>query len=550
MEKNTIKNLIALTVVGFYSVMYVTAQGVYQLPNPDFEQWEKGVKLNGNVTSVDEPVGWNSFGTATGNLIYIAFTSSSITKGNDDVNHYAIITSRLAVGISANGTMTTGIINVGATTANSKDNHNYTVPSTSTSAGADNFRQRFTGHPDAFTVKTKYIPGAEATTDNAKAAFQAGITAWIHKDTGSDKFQSPYETSIESKAVALAEVNPQYDNAREWTTFVAEFDYSIGNEGNVPAYILITAGTNTTPGGGSSNDSLFIDDLYFIYYSTLSDLMINGTSIEGFDESITEYNMSGTAPEVSAVTATAKSRWASLEDITRTVEDGKTVITVTIKGNDFEVSGNQTVYKLRYEQDEPVEVEPIVGDYRGRLTMQDAELSPSSVINLTKDAEGMIGLHLKDFFFGDTNVGDIDIPDIPVSYDSETYRFESGLVDLSLMGGLILANVKADGTVTGNNITINILVVVGEGEDAVVLPIVFEGTKSTLSTNSTMPDNIRIQVSGTTISVEGFSGLLQAYNTTGMLVYSQSVDNTAVFSLEKGLYIIRMGDKAIKILVK
>lgn len=345
--RKKITQIIKVTILTtFCGVLSVNAKGVYQLPNPDFEQWEAGVKLDGTVTQYEEPVGWNSFATGTGSLIgtAVSLMKNWAIKGNrgteEQPNYYAIVYTGSFWGIKGNGNMTTGIINAGNMTPDNVANHNYT-PTESEGEGADNFRQRFTGRPDAMKVSLKYV--TEGTTQD----FYARVSAWLHNGTA--KFQDPHETDMVSKAVGNALIEPSYEDAKDWTEFIAEFNYPEEYINNNPEYILISTTSNRTPGKGNAADSLYIDDLYFIYYSSISDLKIQGESIKGFDEAITEYEFEGDAPSLDDIEVICKSKWATLKTpLLKTVRDGTTVISIEVLGNDYEVSGNSTVYTLTY----------------------------------------------------------------------------------------------------------------------------------------------------------------------------------------------------------
>lgn len=356
MKKNFTLKLATLFLACTCGVSTTMAQDVYQLPNPDFELWEDGIKLDGKPAEsskkpIEEPVGWNSFGTGTGSAIGLAnsFVKNWTKKGNrgtsENPNYYAILHAGL---MSANGNMTTGIINANNATPTNYTNFNNTPLeySEEENIGLGNFKQKFTGYPDAIKVLIKYIP-VNTTEDNI-----AQISAWIHTDKGNFRDPNGQETDIAEKAVAHALINPTATEARsEWKEFIAPFDYSIGEEGNVPSYILISATTNKTPGGGTNKDSLYIDDMYFIYHSLLGDLKINNTSIDGFDENITTYNFEGKAPEISAIQAIKKGRGGLIDVTSRTTraEDEVTTITVTVKGDDYSVnSENVTTYNLVY----------------------------------------------------------------------------------------------------------------------------------------------------------------------------------------------------------
>lgn len=549
MKKNITQRLFVLLTASFLIALTASAQGVYQLPNPGFEEWEKGIKLDGTETATFDPVGWNSFNTAGGRWAHMVKVSS-ITKKEENGNHYVALASRSVLGIVANGNMTTGIINAGALSAADKENHNFTVHSDSTNVGASHFGQKFTGRPDAFKVKVKYVPGAEANEEKGKGKdyYQAEISAWIHTDS---KFQTPDTADVSGKAVASAIINPQYDNAREWTEFIGAFNYGVGNEENIPAYVLISCGTNKTPGAGTGKDSLMVDDMYFIYHSTLVELKINDLNIEGFDEAKTEYILSGAMPELSAISATTKSPWATLGEITQTVEDGKDVISIPVKGNDYEVSGNQTVYKLVYEPTVgEVDVKPIAGVYDGLLTIVGMGDPAPNSISLTEDAPGEIGLLLKDFSLeGLGSLGDIVIQNIPVTLNGDVYGFKKNNVEISLLGGMIQATVNVAGTVVDQDIDVSINVTTDMGGMELEIPVTFKGTRKTANTKSNTVENVRISVAENVVTIQGFEGDIQVYNVNGVNVYNTNAKGSAVFTLDKGIYIIRTGSKATKVLI-
>jgi hypothetical protein len=55
------------------------------------------------------------------------------------------------------------------------------------------------------------------------------------------------------------------------------FNYVAGSPAPIPAFILVTFTTNKTPGGGSNNDEVLIDDIELIYNNSVG---INSTLIE------------------------------------------------------------------------------------------------------------------------------------------------------------------------------------------------------------------------------------------------------------------------------
>ena len=98
------KLLLALTACA--GLTTAQAQGVYQMPNSDFENWASE-KEPGN--------GWNSFASAGGTLKSFASMSPSPEKAEGHNSETAVrLTSKNLWIANANGNLTTGRINMGS----------------------------------------------------------------------------------------------------------------------------------------------------------------------------------------------------------------------------------------------------------------------------------------------------------------------------------------------------------------------------------------------------------------------------------------------------
>lgn len=478
MRKNFTQLFMSCALGCFLFATSAQAQGVYQLPNPGFENWDRGIKLDNSTANVDEPVGWNSFKTGTGT--WVALTKHSVTKGETNGNKYAIIKSSSVVGIIANGNMTTGIVVAGDTKATSEKNYNYSVTpddKEGSKIGASNFRQEFTGHPDALSVKLKYIADGGSNAGKTDAKYKAQVAARIHVN---ERFQEPYESDA-TKLVAAATISPSGSEAIDWTTFTQPFDYNSSAKGD-PAYVLITVSTNQSPGVGSGSDEVWVDDMYFVYYSTLSSLTVNGVAVEGFNKDITTYNMTGTAPQLSEIAATATSQWATVDPVTQTEENGNTVFNITVKGNDFADSGNKTTYKLVYAANSSEnDIESIVNTYNGYINIDlagdEMKVPEQILIEKGSTVDNTIHLTLANFEFSGMPLGAISIDNIATTYADGTYSFQSETVEVALAGGAILADVTISGTIAENGYTeadIDVIWKIDE-ENNIPIPVAFKG---------------------------------------------------------------------------
>lgn len=235
------------------------AQQIYQLQNADFEQWE-------SVGGGEEPLEWNSFLTATGSMAGMV-KAVQLTK-TDDAHHgqaAARITARnVMFGIIAQGNMTTGCINAGSmSAADASGNYNYTRTEQPGQAMA------FTGIPDSLRVWIK-----------SNTAGPAKVSAYLHDD---GYYQDPNTANTDKFTMlnASAQATPQ-STGGEWQCITIPFQYQ-SDFFKRPAYALVSFATSSTPGGGKASDWMIVDDIQFIYCSTLRNVVANGQAVR-FDE--------------------------------------------------------------------------------------------------------------------------------------------------------------------------------------------------------------------------------------------------------------------------
>lgn len=254
---------ILLTATILSSVFFITAQ--QQIGNNGFENWE-------TVSSGEEPTNWNSFLSAGGAFnIYGGDqlqSSTDIRPGSTGVKS-AKIFSNSTLGIIANGNLTVGKINMGSAIASSTSNYNSSIIADAS------FSEAYSDTPDSLTFWAKFVPASGNTTDSAR------VSAIIH-----DNFAlvDPINVASQPHVIGTAIKNfAKTDNA--WKRISVPFTYSVVG---IPAYILITFTTNKTPGGGSDNDQLWIDDVEMKNGSSAS---INTTEFSTVRISINNQNL-------------------------------------------------------------------------------------------------------------------------------------------------------------------------------------------------------------------------------------------------------------------
>ena len=250
------------------SSVVLSAQSVnanYAITNGGFEgSW-----------SNNEPNGWHSFASATGD--YASFVTSntgqfqqSTDKRPGSAGSYsAQIQSKVTLGVKANGNVTNGRINAGSMTADdSEGNYAFSDPSGNNTP--------FVGQPDSLVFWAKYIPGGGNVTD---ASNQARAHATL---TTNARYQDPESGNYSSARIADATANYYATSDKGWQRISVPFVYTSKDPSQI-AYLLITFTTNKTPGGGNatkkSPDNVYIDDAEMIYNYRLTQLTIDGEKI-------------------------------------------------------------------------------------------------------------------------------------------------------------------------------------------------------------------------------------------------------------------------------
>ena len=239
----------------------------YQIKNSGFENY----KSNG------EPLAWHGFKSATGTWASAApgsLTSSSKEKhsGSKSVE----MTSGALFGVVGNGTMTTGRLNAGSTTANSPDNcSRMDISDTNKDANGDPFYTVMHGRPDAITFWAKFVP--------KNTSYRASMSAII---TDGTYYQDPENTTYFNKIATAKDVTNIASCG--WTEFSVPFNYI--NENLTGQALLVTFSTSSTPGGGAKGDVLYIDDVALVYNAAITGISVKGAALEGFSQNVYEYN--------------------------------------------------------------------------------------------------------------------------------------------------------------------------------------------------------------------------------------------------------------------
>ena len=239
------------------SMLGTTLFGQYgpQFDNRGFENW-----TTRETESANEPVHWHSGGTATGtwsSMMPNSVEQSSQTRPGSSGSKSVRLVPSSVFGITANGTVTNGRINAGSMTPSGSSNYNYTQRSQNL------YNTPITQLPDSLTVWVCFR--SQSTSHKAQ------VKAVVHGDADyqviADGTESPSNMHVASADQRFTRTSTN-GGAYNWTRL------SIPFVNNGPCtdvrYILFMSTTNETPGTGSTNDDLFLDDVLLVYNPTLS----------------------------------------------------------------------------------------------------------------------------------------------------------------------------------------------------------------------------------------------------------------------------------------
>ena len=259
---------------------------VTQIYGSDFENWHK-------AGTSDEPNGWHGIKSGTGLASFAgasAFISDDVpgdSKGEKSVK----LQSGVTFGISANGTITTGRMAVGAMEAASTKNNVFVDPSSTEFDGnGDPFYNTFHGRPTSITLWYKFKNGGDNTNP---ALLSANLI-------GEGYFQEPAPEGTTYENL-IANATSTLEATDEWKSVTVPFDYASYNAEDIdPASILVTINTCSVPGGGSKSsddpDVLYVDDVQLNYAPVATSMSIFDQEVEGFSADKTEYDI--TLPEI------------------------------------------------------------------------------------------------------------------------------------------------------------------------------------------------------------------------------------------------------------
>ncbi len=292
------------------------------------------------------------------------------------------------------------------------DNYNYSEIIKAEDSKTDNFLE-FAGTPDAVTFYAKFKPG---TPIDDNTPLQGRGKFILHDNSAYQDPETDADGNIKEvnkgHRIALAE---QLITNQDWTKYTAEFKYDERTSAPTKQYLLASFTTNPIP-GGSYGDELYIDDVYFVYYSDLKSLSYDGTPINIEDPK--NIQIAAKDFDLSKVSCTS----GKGADIQTSYNEGTRILTITIEGNDISVnSGNHHEYSVKIVPP----ASEVTGKYNRWITVNlTTPISESANdIYINPEDDGEVSFSLNDFYLdlggGLENFGPVTVPNAKLGYKGD-----------------------------------------------------------------------------------------------------------------------------------
>ena len=151
--------------------------------------------------------------------------------------------------------------------------------------------------------------------------------------------------------------------------------------------------------------------------------------------------------------------------------------------------------------------------------------------------------------------GDIVVEGVTRTANAAGFDIAGSVNDLSLAGGVIHAKVDLAGTETAEG-AMDLTITVGwytdypeDLEATMPINVTFKGQRDA-GVNVVEASGAAVRGAEGAIAIDGFAGRVNVYTVDGRLAASAQVDGEATISVAAGLYVVRAGEKAVKVVVK
>lgn len=538
-----------------------------QLPNNigTFDgTWEDCIPEGSSKAVGTQPIGWMASNVNKMGQTGIFISEDKDRTYPDDTNKKSIKMENLFVGFMTLGSTAPGYITLGDAWA--YGDVEGVISGNDKSDGGSYGSINFTYTPDAISMFVKRGHGTDKPTEVASVLFYSwkgsttskvttGLsTAPIEKqmvDRDKDVLGLITAGVTKSEDFELISKSENYieGNIDTWTQKVFPIEYK-SNSTPEKINIIISSSDYFNRANLGKNNTLDVDDVQLVYYSTLDKLTIGGSEI-ALTADTYEYAGTGEMPTSEGdVVATTKSKFAEAK-VTLDTENSKVIITVTNQGGaDLDGKTSHT-YTITYPA---ATAEP--KQYSGYLNISlDGASMPeeSATIEITDNGNGTCTFKLPNFSFQGATLGDIVVENVTMTETEDITTYKGSVKGLVLVPAAdpepgITADIELEGTIDANGtVDFNIDVMWLEAKTPIYVTFTTNSLASVEGINAATA-----AVYGTTgaIAINGYTGMAQVYNMGGTLVASRIVDGDATIDVTAGIYIVRIDGTNVKVIVK
>lgn len=410
-----------------------------QLPNIGFDNWKttNGASYNPG-TSKDytrpgsEPENWCGSNV---NQFNLASNDQLCTKQTVDANNYVQLKNS-KVGLGDLKDEAPGFISLAKpwvfATASMTSAAKLALGDGGTYGGTT-----FANKPDALTLKYRktaqnnevsrviaYMWRGTFTSQVPRAikSFGTGISSWTElEDVDRAVIGRESSDKVTASGVLVAHIDYEITaDQASWQTLTIPFTYDKADAVPQKMNVIIAAGDYWNRSNLVENSQMDVDDVQFVYYHTLSSISYNGEIIASNPEEGSTIDCSNRVYDQTLMTYNKNGIGATIEE---SFNEESSLLTITVKGNDYNESTNpdsKSVYYIQFAT-------PTVDNYTNSLLVNAKEAGGKQfydtktidVLTYTLSGVERTDLKIKDFHFNlegqDLAVGDIVVTDLSKS---------------------------------------------------------------------------------------------------------------------------------------
>lgn len=550
-----------------------------QLPNGNFDGTWVDCKPDGSNVVGTQPKGWMASNVYKKVLIFtvklpLVFQDENYTGASE--NAFSVKMENLfaeSMGIGANAP---GYITLGTSWAYG-DIANVSNPEKDTSDGGAYGGIQFEYRPDALSLWVKRTHGTEKPTEKASVIFYSwkgqtssevitGLSSNPVKINMVDRekdvlgmIQDGVTKSDDFELISKSENYVEGDIA-DWKQVTYPIDY-LSNGTPEKINVILSSSDYFNRKELGLDNKFWVDDVRFIYYSRLASISLNGESVTLEDgkynytvDKVLDFSEEDKAKAVK-YTLEGKSQSAN---VSVSVVAEKAVVTVVVSNVDADIDGKEShTYTFKYQKPE---VEPVIEEYEGYLNVEmnggQIEQNTQSKIEIHDYQNDYCTFLLPNLIIGgELPLGDIRIDNVVITPIEGGNSYAGTVEDMALLDGMIHAKVVLNGTIIGSYVKMDVDVIwyqdYPNNTPEMEMPIKVSFTSAPLSgVESVAGDGVKVYAATGCVVVEGAEGVAQVYTADGKQVVAEAVNGKTEIALANGLYIVRVGNKVQKVVVK